>query len=803
MTLTGLDGDGDGALSDSEITDRRIYCSGAPGEPGTDGTQGLTALLRTATEPAGAQCAEGGLRIDVGLDDDRDGVLSDAEVEATSYVCDQPDGLAGRSHLIRTSTLAPGCETSGLTLESGLDDDRDGTLDDAEVDVSRVLCATADGATALVRLEPIAAGPTCVGGGVSIVQGVDADGDGTLSPAEIRSTETLCRPLPALVRTATVGPPTCAVSGTRIELGRDADGDGALSGGEIFESTVSCDGAEGASILVRSSSVAPGVDCASGGTLVQSGADTDGDGVLDAGEVTIQTYACDGADGASGRNGTTVRLVTEPAGTNCVLGGVRIETGLDTNGNGQLDATEVTATTYACSARSASSLVEVTTIGSGVECFEGGERVDVGLDTDGDGVLSASEVLRSTYVCSSVSRLPIAITTASVPDAIATSPYSTLIEAVGGLAGGYTWTVASGALPPGLNIDATGTPATTLSGTPTSTGTFTFGLEVTDLVGSTATANYSMTLTAPPCAPGRDGAVAGSFTALTVPSPSISASVRAMAADDSATGWVYWVEPNNSINRFSKDGTQKQEDLQTSLTELATTDIGYEMDIDGDDIYVVSDDTVCTSGCVYRISADGGATYSYQDLASFASAPNDDLRGIAVVGTTMYLVTHDSVETELWSVDLSAATLPVAATRVAVYPDLEYCSGLEADADHLYTVCDDITGASGTGIARISLTTFAAEAWALTPSFFTVGTDIISRVFGQDLNADGRFDILYASGDSGDDLYVCTAAAPGTNPFQGEWLNAFSGDDEGMAFDRTQRRLFKIDESSVNAAYFD
>jgi hypothetical protein len=51
-------------------------------------------------------------------------------------------------------------------------------------------------------------------------------------------------------------------------------------------------------------------------------------------------------------DGTTslVKTSLEPAGTNRANGGVKIETGLDANGDGVLDATEVdaSATTYAC-----------------------------------------------------------------------------------------------------------------------------------------------------------------------------------------------------------------------------------------------------------------------------------------------------------------------------------------------------------------------------------------------------------------------------------------------------------------------
>ena len=69
-------------------------------------------------------------------------------------------------------------------------------------------------------------------------------------------------------------------------------------------------GAQGTPALLKTSAEAAGANCASGGTKIESGLDTDGDGSLAAGEVTSTAYVCDGttgadgADGAAGTNGT-------------------------------------------------------------------------------------------------------------------------------------------------------------------------------------------------------------------------------------------------------------------------------------------------------------------------------------------------------------------------------------------------------------------------------------------------------------------------------------------------------------------
>ena len=54
-----------------------------------------------------------------------------------------------------------------------------------------------------------------------------------------------------------------------------------------------------------------------------------------------------GATGPSGLS-SLIAMATEPAGANCAYGGSRITSGLDVNANGVLDASEVTATRYAC-----------------------------------------------------------------------------------------------------------------------------------------------------------------------------------------------------------------------------------------------------------------------------------------------------------------------------------------------------------------------------------------------------------------------------------------------------------------------
>lgn len=82
----------------------------------------------------------------------------------------------------------------------------------------------------------------------------------------------------------------------------------------------------------------------------------------------------------------------------------------------------------------------------------------------------------------------------TLPQPVATGPYTATLTAMNGTQTGFTWAVESGALPPGLTLGATGTPSTTLTGTPTAAGMYTFAIRVTDSNGQFDTQSYSVTV---------------------------------------------------------------------------------------------------------------------------------------------------------------------------------------------------------------------------------------------------------------------------------------------------------------------
>src|SRR5437867_767027 len=86
---------------------------------------------------------------------------------------------------------------------------------------------------------------------------------------------------------------------------------------------------------------------------------------------------------------------------------------------------------------------------------------------------------------------PVSITTSTVPPLQIGMPSSFKFDATLGQPP-YTWSVASGTLPPGMTLRSDGT----VSGTPTQAGQFTFSVRVQDSSGATATSTFTLAVAA-------------------------------------------------------------------------------------------------------------------------------------------------------------------------------------------------------------------------------------------------------------------------------------------------------------------
>lgn len=202
--------------------------------------------------------------------------------------------------LSRVDAVPPGadCAAGGKAVKSGLDADGDGVLSDAEVSATQLVCLDA-AKTLLVRADVEAPGANCPNGGQAVKAGLDADGDGALSDSEVVRVSYLCgvaapAPPAVLTRKAALAPgASCANGGARVDAGRDRDGDGVLSDSEVEQTVLVCDppAAEPKPVLVRQNA-APFGACPGSGTVVRAGFDADSDGLLSDSEVTQATTVC-------------------------------------------------------------------------------------------------------------------------------------------------------------------------------------------------------------------------------------------------------------------------------------------------------------------------------------------------------------------------------------------------------------------------------------------------------------------------------------------------------------------------------
>lgn len=158
--------------------------TGAPGPTGPTGPAGLSSLIRITPEAAGSHCAEGGVRIETGVDDNADAVLDTAETDDTVYVCngvtpavcgngqvepgEQCDNGPTDTTTCDSDCSIPVCGDAQLNVAAG-EECEDGNI------------TSGDGCSVICRIEPspcITDRTQCLGAGVQM-----CGSDGTWGPA--------------------------------------------------------------------------------------------------------------------------------------------------------------------------------------------------------------------------------------------------------------------------------------------------------------------------------------------------------------------------------------------------------------------------------------------------------------------------------------------------------------------------------------------------------------------------------------------------------------------------------------------
>ena len=220
-----------------------------------------------------------------------------------------------------------------------------------------------------VDIEEITAGTSsaCPDGGVRLTTWQDQDRNGNIALDEIVSREEICH-------------------GERGQDGQDAVP--WLLSSERFESSLACTGS---------------------GIHVLSGPDGDRNGALSSEEVSETVTVCDGTSGAQGEGGANgTSSLVEMANTTmpgCVGQAIRIVTGLDLDGDGELDMEEYTSSRKVCvnSNQETEQIWVTEELPANAVCPNGMQRVYVWVDADGNGTLDEDEIQRELIQCSTVS----------------------------------------------------------------------------------------------------------------------------------------------------------------------------------------------------------------------------------------------------------------------------------------------------------------------------------------------------------------------------------------------------------------
>jgi Collagen triple helix repeat (20 copies) len=234
--------------------------SACGGGDGTDGLSGQSIALRTSAVGASTNCVSGGNRFDAGPDDNRNGVLEDAEVTASTFVCNGVNGAVGATGV----TGAPGAAgATGATGATG--------------------AAGVQGATG-------ATGPAGTAGATGPAGATGATGPAGAAGAN--GTPGVAGPVGATGPIGATGP-AGAVGATGATGPAGAIGATGATGSAGATGPQGAGGATGTTRFIRITTIGFGSpECAFGGTATEVGIDTNNDTVFDAAEVLSRTVVC-------------------------------------------------------------------------------------------------------------------------------------------------------------------------------------------------------------------------------------------------------------------------------------------------------------------------------------------------------------------------------------------------------------------------------------------------------------------------------------------------------------------------------
>jgi hypothetical protein len=299
----------------------------------------------------------------------------------------------------------------------------------------------------------------------------------------------------------------------------------------------------------------------------------------------------------------------------------------------------------------------------------------------------------------------VSITTATaLADGYSNTAYSSVTLAATGGTGTYTsWTVTSGSVPTGLTLSSAGV----LSGTPTTAGSYSFTVKVTDSASNTASATFILTVE--------------STLSITTTSLTSAASGNAYSQSLAATGgsggylWSVSTTATNTLTTYNlglssagvvsgTPSTIGTADFTAVVTDSAGHTASQAFSI------AVSSLTISTSTLTYGVV---GTAYSQTLTASggsgtYAWTVTSGSSNLAALGLTVTtagiltsngtaLATAGSASFTVQATDSSNNTTATASYTVSVYAALAFTTTSLSSAIHNTTYSDVIQTSGGSG----------------------------------------------------------------------------------------------------------
>lgn len=302
---------------------------------------------------------------------------------------------------------------------------------------------------------------------------------------------------------------------------------------------------------------------------------------------------------------------------------------------------------------------------------------------------------------------------------------------------------------------------------------------------------WSFSILTPSCSPGTGGMVGNTMTRISTGLGTFTEYY--MATDTELDGYVY-LGGTSDLYRVAKDGATFEDVAAT--TDISFSELGYDMAVVGGSIFTL-DDTISTSSpFLYRLSSTGGQTWNPLGYGMYPTTPNDGVAGVFHDNGRLYMVTDEfssGVDTEIWSVPVSAISLPTYAVLEGSVAGEEDCTGISGDDDYFYLTC-----ANADRLVRVDRTTYDSE--LITDRIDLSLTN--NAVHAHDFDDDGRADALYVKTDEENFHYVCDPG--GTGPY---WVDLFAEwgtgtINYGLAFDPVNNELWAYDDDTQELLLF-